>query len=93
MIGKDYLTSAVTYDEENKTINIKRESDGAMYGVSIKSLETEGQGFDWICYFSTKSWVTPEILYDFIHKIRDKTNINDYCQISKKKKVEKTLHR
>jgi hypothetical protein len=67
----DFSKSHWTYKSNNVLEIIKPQ----WYEVDLDRLKTYRDFVDWINQLSGKSWITSEMIYDFIQKVRDHTDL------------------
>lgn len=48
----------------------------ANYTVEWKRCKTKDQILDWVLHFSEKTWMTPEMIGEFIHAAADHHNLD-----------------
>lgn len=68
----DFSKKHWVYKKSSNVLEIKKPY---WYEVDLDRLKTYRDFVDWINQIASKDWITGEMIYDFIHKVRKHTEL------------------
>jgi len=60
----------VTFDKEERTIEVRNHTGHWLYEIDLERCTTPAQLLDWIFQLHGKTWMTPEMMDEFLSAIQ-----------------------
>ncbi|ABK18103.1 hypothetical protein Sfum_2423 [Syntrophobacter fumaroxidans MPOB] len=61
----------ITFDKEERTIEVRNHTGRHVYEIDLERCTTPAQLLDWIFQLHGKTWMTPEMMDEFLSIIED----------------------